>query len=141
MTNEWESKTIVFSFDGTGNEPADAGEFVEDESITNVLKLHLLLGGGMGPYGQVVGDGVGKQLAFYYNGIGTREEGRSLPGVGWLVSTVNMMFAPRWGDANRILREAMADFDDAYCAARGDRVVALATAAERRSPASSSACC
>ena len=40
--------TIVFSFDGTGNEPSDAREFVEDESITNVLKLHLLLGGGMG---------------------------------------------------------------------------------------------
>lgn len=121
MSNESDRRTIVFNFDGTGNEPADAEHFVEDESITNVLKLHILLGGGMSPSGTVVGNGQGRQLAFYYNGIGTREEGRSLPGVGWIVSTVNMMFAPKWGDANRILREAMADFDRAY--RPGDRVV------------------
>ena len=58
-------KTIVFSFDGTGNEPTDAGEFIENESITNVLKLHLLLGGGFGEAGEVLGRGKGKQLAFY----------------------------------------------------------------------------
>ena len=33
------SKTLVFCFDGTGNEPSDAGNFQEDESISNVLKL------------------------------------------------------------------------------------------------------
>lgn len=106
-----QAKTLVFSFDGTGNEPSDAGAFMEDESITNVLKLHLLLGGGMDADGAVLGDGAGKQLAFYYNGIGTREAGRSIPGVGWLASVVNMTFAPAWGDAKRILREAAADFD------------------------------
>ena len=114
------SKAIVFSFDGTGNEPSDAGEFVEDESITNVLKLHLLLGGGMGEEGEVLGDGKGKQLAFYYNGIGTREEGRSVPGLGRVISFVNMAFAPTWGDAKRILREARRDFEKSYNT--GDRV-------------------
>lgn len=116
-------KTLVFSFDGTGNEPGDAGEFVEDESITNVLKLHLLLGGGMRAGGEVAGDGAGKQLAFYYNGIGTREEGRSIPWFGNAVSAVNMMLAPKWGDAGRILREAEEDFAQHY--RDNDRVVAF----------------
>ena len=113
-------KTIVFNFDGTGNEPSDAGEFLEDESITNVLKLHLLLGGGMGEDGAVLGDGEGRQLAFYYNGIGTREAGRSVPWLGRVVSFVNMAFAPTWGDAKRILREAGRDFEKAYN--NGDQV-------------------
>ena len=117
-----ESKIIVFSFDGTGNEPSDAGGFIENESITNVLKLHLLMGGGMsGEAGQVLGDGQGRQFAFYYNGIGTREEGRSVPLLGRAVSAINMMIAPSWGDANRILREAKSDFQDVY--RNGDRVV------------------
>ena len=40
MPNQQEHKTITFSFDGTGNEPSDAGRFTEDESVSNVLKLH-----------------------------------------------------------------------------------------------------
>ena len=36
-----DGKTLVFSFDGTGNEPSDADEFQEDESISNILKLHI----------------------------------------------------------------------------------------------------
>ena len=36
-----DKKTLVFSFDGTGNEPSDADEFQEDESISNILKLHI----------------------------------------------------------------------------------------------------
>ena len=121
MEESQKQKTIVFSFDGTGNEPSDAGEFVEDESITNVLKLHLLLGGGMGKDGKVLGGGQGKQLAFYYNGIGTREEGRSIPWLGRVVSLMNMAFAPTWGDAKRILREARGDFETHY--KDGDLVV------------------
>lgn len=31
----------------TGNEPGDASGFKQDESIGNVLKLHVLMGGGM----------------------------------------------------------------------------------------------
>ena len=40
------ARTLIFNFDGTGNEPSDAGQFAEDESISNVLKLHVLMGGG-----------------------------------------------------------------------------------------------
>ena len=40
-------RTLVFSFDGTGNEPSDAEGFEHDESISNVLKLHVLMGGGL----------------------------------------------------------------------------------------------
>ena len=31
-------KTLVFSFDGTGNEPSDAGEFKQNESVSNVIR-------------------------------------------------------------------------------------------------------
>ena len=41
-------KTLGFSFDGTGNEPSAAGGFAENESITNILKLPILIGGGLG---------------------------------------------------------------------------------------------
>ncbi len=110
-------RTLVFCFDGTGNEPTDAEGFEHDESISNVLKLHVLMGGGLNgedktdtktPTGE-------EQRTYYYNGIGTREGGEDIPLVGWLVSKVsglvNSALAPRWGDARRILKEAMEDFD------------------------------
>ena len=40
-------KTLAFCFDGTGNEPSQVEKFKRDESITNVLKLHILMGGSM----------------------------------------------------------------------------------------------
>ncbi|MDE0681069.1 MAG: DUF2235 domain-containing protein [Gammaproteobacteria bacterium] len=119
------AKTLVFNFDGTGNEPSDAGEFAEDESISNVLKLHVLMGGGLesGETSAKTPDG-DEQCAFYYNGIGTREGKLRIPLLGRLYSSgrslVNMAFAPHWGDAARILREAKEDFDESYEA--GDRV-------------------
>lgn len=120
------AKTLIFNFDGTGNEPGDAGEFAEDESISNVLKLHVLMGGGLEPGGPDVETPNGEtQCAFYYNGIGTREGNLRLPLLGRLYSAghsaVNMVFAPRWGDAGRILREAKEDFGKVYEA--GDRLV------------------
>ncbi|MDE0129659.1 MAG: DUF2235 domain-containing protein [Gammaproteobacteria bacterium] len=119
------AKTLVFNFDGTGNEPSDAGEFAQDESISNVLKLHVLMGGGLesDETGVETPDGE-EQRAFYYNGIGTREGDLRIPLLGRLYSAgrslVNMAFAPRWGDAARILREANEDFGEAY--ENGDRV-------------------
>lgn len=109
-------RTLVFSFDGTGNEPTDAEGFEHDESISNVMKLHVLMGGGLN--GQDMTDTQTpegeEQRTYYYNGIGTREDGEDIPLVGWLVSKVtglvNSALAPRWGDARRILKEAMADF-------------------------------
>lgn len=119
------AKTLVFNFDGTGNEPSDAGEFAQDESISNVLKLHVLMGGGLesGETGVKTPDGE-DQRAFYYNGIGTREGDLRIPLLGRMYSAgrslVNMALAPRWGDAARILREAREDFGEAY--EDGDRV-------------------
>ena len=112
-----EGRTLVFSFDGTGNEPRDATGFKEDESISNVLKLHVLMGGGLEedrtwtktPGGEI-------QITHYYNGIGTREGGETIPLVGWFVTkmqkAINSALAPSWGDARRILNEAARDLRD-----------------------------
>ena len=84
--------TLVFSFDGTGKEPADAEGFRQDESISNILKLHVLLGGGIDPQPPRETPAGGRQTAFYYNGIGTRQgrrdpsrcwAGCTRPGAGW----------------------------------------------------------
>ena len=77
------ARTLIFNFDGTGNEPSDAGAFAEDESISNVLKLHVLMGGGLesGETGVETPDG-GEQRVFYYNGIGTREGSLRIPLLG-----------------------------------------------------------
>ena len=123
-----ENRTLVFSFDGTGNEPSDAGEFKEDESISNILKLHIMMGGGFhldksntkNPNGH-------QQITYYYNGIGTRESiFDSIPLIGSLASkakqSINMSLAPTFGDAKRILREAMSDFEKLDCK-KGDTLV------------------
>ena len=110
---------LVFCFDGTGNEPSDAGEFKENQSVSNVLKLHVLLGGG---FADPRPDA--RQKSFYYNGIGTREGRNRIPLLGKLYeagrSRLNMLIAPSFGDAKRILEEARADFDAHYRA--GDKV-------------------
>ncbi len=107
-------RTIVFSFDGTGNEPDDVTGFKEDESVSNVLKLHVLMGGGLAEDNTSTKTPKNEsQKTYYYNGIGTREEGETIPLVGWLVSKVkrviNSTLAPSWGDARRILAEASRD--------------------------------
>lgn len=112
------SKTLVFSFDGTGNEPSDATEYTEDESISNVLKLHVLMGGGLRQDMSETETANGNpQFTYYYNGIGTREGNNPVPLLGRLISMVrrpiNMVFAPTFGDAGRILREAERDFEAA----------------------------
>lgn len=111
-------KTLIFSFDGTGNEPGDAGEFKEDESISNILKLHVLMGGGLEEDRSPTTTPRGtEQKTHYYNGIGTRESGARIPLLGRLFSAgcrfVNMTLAPSFGDARRILDEARADFGKA----------------------------
>ena len=106
-------RTLVFCFDGTGNEPSDAGEFKEDQSVSNVLKLHILMGGNFTdpPAGT-------RQRNFYYNGIGTRDGESRIPLLGRLYaagrSRLNMLLAPTSGDAKRILEEAQADFEAHY---------------------------
>lgn len=118
-------QTLVFSFDGTGNEPADADGFKQDESISNVFKLHILLGGGIEPQPPVQTRSGRQQRAFYYNGIGTRQDGATIPLLGRLYSAgrrmVNLALAPTFSDVQQILAEAETDLTAAY--RPGDRIV------------------
>ena len=121
------ARTLVFSFDGTGNEPQDATGFKQDESVSNVLKLHILMGGGLEEdRSDTSTDGGEPQETFYYNGIGTREDGETIPLIGELVaktlSLVNMMVAPSRGDARRILKQAAEDLAELTPTER-DRIV------------------
>ena len=125
--NNSQSRTLVFSFDGTGNEPKDAVGFKQDESVSNVLKLHVLMGGGLEEDRSETNTGKGEpQKTFYYNGIGTREDGETIPLIGELVARskklINSMLAPSWGDARRILKQATEDLEDLNPTER-DRIV------------------
>ncbi|MCR9247692.1 MAG: DUF2235 domain-containing protein [bacterium] len=107
------SKNLIFCFDGTSNDPADArqevgfGGSVPDESITNVLKLHLLFGGDL-----VDGQRFEAQRSFYYSGVGTY--GNRVRRI------VNALFSPEHRDVATILRAAVKDVDQHY--KPGDRV-------------------
>lgn len=102
------AKTLIFNFDGTGNEPRDAEQFSsdnfkEDASISNILKLHLLLGGSLNnePTTQI-----DNQLSFYYQGIGTQGSR--------LKRFINQSLAPRDDDVASILNHAINDFKSYY---------------------------
>lgn len=115
---ETSHKTLAFCFDGTSNDPGDASGFKEDESITNILKLHILMGGGLEEGRSPTATPSGQpQIAFYYNGIGAREGKSRIPLLGKLYhsgrSLLNMMVAPSFGDAKRILNDAKDDFGGA----------------------------
>jgi len=122
-------KTIIFSFDGTGNEPGDSKSYTEDESISNILKLHILLGGGILTDRTKTKTANGSdQVTHYYNGIGTRESAlSSVPLLGKLITKVqqyvNQGLAPSWGDVRRILAEAMEDFEKSDYDSRKDKIV------------------
>ena len=125
--NNSQARTLVFSFDGTGNEPKDAVGFKQDESVSNVLKLHVLMGGGLEEdRSETTTDEGEPQKTFYYNGIGTREDGETIPLIGELVARskklINSMLAPSWGDARRILKQATEDLEDLNPTER-DRIV------------------
>lgn len=93
-------KKLIFCFDGTCNSPEDSADFFEDNSISNVLKLHAFFGGKLSPKN-------GKnttlinQHSFYYSGVGTRGN--------WLKRKFNAMFSPPYGDMDDILDEAQTD--------------------------------
>lgn len=102
-------KNIIFCFDGTCNHPKDAkqerewfglGE-IEDNGITNVLKLHVMLGGNLKntPANK-------NQHSFYYSGVGT---------YGNKVQQIfNSAFAPKNKDVARIIKDAGGDLKDIY---------------------------
>ena len=57
---------MIFNFDGTCNDPEDAGDFFEDSSISNVLKLHAFFGGKLNPLNEKNSETTG-QHSFYYS--------------------------------------------------------------------------
>ncbi len=99
-------KNLIFCFDGTSNEPADATQErtssggVVDNSISNVLKLHLFFGGDLKDE-SAVGEG---QLSLYYSGVGT---------YGSKIKRIfNAGLALK--DPGRIINEALIDLNNRY---------------------------
>ena len=99
-------KNLVFCFDGTSNDPADATQEetstggIKDSSVSNVLKLHLLFGGDLkddNAHGF-------PQLSLYYPGVGTY--GSKLKQI------LNSGLALK--DPGRIIKDAKADLIKHY---------------------------
>ena len=106
------ARNLIFCFDGTSNEPADAAQDqtrsggLEDNSISNVLKLHLLFGGDLK-------DGNAQRLpqqSLYYSGVGTY--GSKLKRI------FNAGLALT--DVGRIIDDGLADMEKHY--QKGDRI-------------------
>ncbi len=96
---------LVFCFDGTGNDPNDSGDFFSDRSISNVLKLHALLGGKLNPRNSTNTD-MSNQHSFYYEGVGTHGH--------WLWQKINAWFAPLKGDISHIIEDANKDLEENF---------------------------
>ncbi|MCP4282993.1 MAG: DUF2235 domain-containing protein [Gammaproteobacteria bacterium] len=95
---------LILCFDGTGNEPADSEADkrlfgilgTEDNSVSNICKLHLLFGGDLKS-----GQAIEGQQSFYYSGVGTYG--------GTLRRVFNTALAPDNKDVGRIVRAAVKD--------------------------------
>ena len=101
------SKNIIICFDGTCNHPSDAkqekewfGNDVVDNGITNVLKLHVLMGG------TLKNDLNSEQYNFYYSGVGTY--GNKIQKI------FNTAFSPNNLDVGRIIKDAGKDLLRSY---------------------------
>ncbi len=104
-------KKLIFCFDGTCNEPDDVGDYLDDISISNILKLHIFLGGKLTPHNGK-SELIPNQHSFYYSGIGNRGN--------WLIRTINAAFAPAYGEMDDIITEAHNDLAQHY--SPGDEV-------------------
>lgn len=108
------SKNIILCFDGTGNAPEDAMQKtmpwgkVEDDSISNVLKLHLLFGGDL----ENKNNRFENQISFYYSGVGTYGS--------WFHKLINQLVAPPNEDVGTIIKRGMKDLYNSY--EEGDRL-------------------
>lgn len=93
-------KKIIFCFDGTCNDPEDADQDaslrggVKDANITNILKLHLLFGGGLTGEQAFAPE----QKSFYFQGVGTYG--------GIFKRFLNMTIAPKKADVKHIIHMA-----------------------------------
>jgi len=93
-------KKLIFCFDGTCNDPDDVSDYLDDISISNILKLHIFLGGKLTPHNGK-NELIANQHSFYYSGIGNRGN--------WLIRTINAAFAPVYGEMDDIISEAQTD--------------------------------
>ncbi|MCH7833438.1 MAG: DUF2235 domain-containing protein [Proteobacteria bacterium] len=105
------AKKIMICFDGTCNHPSDAKQEkewfgllgdLEDNGITNILKLHILFGGNLTNDPEAVAG----QHSFYYSGVGTY--GNNIQKI------FNAGFSPNNMDVRRIIKMAAADLNKAY---------------------------
>lgn len=94
---------LIFCFDGTGQDEAKVGDYAsdgEDESISNVFKMHVMFGGGTdNDYHMQVPN----QRSFYYKGVGTYG--------GVLQRAHNKVLAFPAGDIDGIIRKAKVDLN------------------------------
>ena len=104
-------KKLIFCFDGTCNSPESFDDYLEDTSVTNVLKLRAMFGGKLSPLNGE-NQNLSGQHSFYYSGVGTRGN--------WLMKKLNAMFAPSYGDTEEILEEAEKDLNTNY--KQGDEI-------------------
>ncbi|MDP2560118.1 DUF2235 domain-containing protein [Psychrobium sp. 1_MG-2023] len=111
------AKNIMICFDGTCNHPKDAKQErkwfgygdIEDNGITNILKLHLLFGGDLQNQAKLKADKTNGHLAqqsFYYSGVGTY--GNKIQRI------FNAGFAPQKLDVSRIIKNAKQDLIQHY---------------------------
>lgn len=104
------AKLLIFSFDGTSNEPSDAVQTtttlgsLRDDNITNILKFHLLAGGNLTTQGTSWPQS--NQQCFYYHGVGTYGS--------HLRRLINAAISPEKSDVATILRTALRDFNNHY---------------------------
>lgn len=112
------TRLYIFNFDGTCNSPDDAVQEVnenglmEDESITNIVKFHLLCGGSLAHQGKGWN---ASQHCYYYAGIGTYGSR--------LQKALNTIFSPEGSDVRHILRRALNDFDALDFSAKQDLIL------------------
>ena len=125
------ARNIMICFDGTNEEPLNAkqpydkeGNLIVDESITNVLKLHVLFGGNNDNSSERSVGLYKEQLSFYYKGVGTYRATAAPNDDGWfakigraldfIFSRVNTYIAPLEGDIKTILDNSLRDLKATY---------------------------
>lgn len=97
---------LIFCFDGTSNDPEDAGDFFNDGSISNVMKLHAFFGGTAESHKNEESSSDSYQHSFYYSGIGTYGN--------YVRRAINSMFAPLNADMNDIIQSAEEDLKQTF---------------------------
>lgn len=104
---------LIFCFDGTSNDPGDSLEdrgllSVEDSSITNVLKLHLLFGGDLSG-----GQAIDGQHSFYFSGVGTHgSKARRIFDTAFALP--HLSIDQVMGEAHEIIRERYSPGDEVF---------------------------